>query len=325
MELNDKEKAKVDEFILDTLSNGEFINSVKYLSYHPKNRFIDDSIIVKDINSGGIKCVVMAGCKNNDNSTIISHPGTTFSGPIFKSSQSISEMTDIFKSVLEYYETKYKKIEFRIQPTSYASQPIEDILYMFTKNGYTLGYTALANIINISHLKDEDDIFKLYESKRRNQVKKSIRDYNYTFQKQNYIEENIWRNMNENLENRFEASTTHSYEEIIGLMNMMPNNIIPYIVQKDESQYGAFGLIYKFKNVFHTQYLDLNYQLSREYPNLLLIHNLIKEAINEGYHYFSFGASTENSGEYINEGLYNYKKGFGGGRIIQPVFRKELG
>lgn len=322
-ELEDKEKYKVEEFILGTSSNGEFINSIQYLSYHPKDRFIDDSIIVKDINSGVIKCVVMAACSKNKESILISHPGTTFSGPIFKSTQGVSEMDEILDIIFTYYEKKYSKLEFKIQPTTYAFQPMEDLHYIFIKRGYNLGYTALANIINISNLNNEEDIFKLYESKRRNQIKKSMRDYDYIFQKQDCIEEFVWRNMNENLETKFESSTTHSYKEIVELSNMMPKHIVPYIVKKNENQYGAFGLVYKFKNVFHTQYLDLNYKLSKEYPNLLLIHNLIKEAIKEGYQYFSFGASTEHEGEYVNEGLYNYKKGYGGGRIMLPVFRKE--
>jgi len=88
--------------------------------------------------------------------------------------------------------------------------------------------------------------------------------------------------------------------------------------------YGAFALIYKFKNVFHTQYLDMNYNISSEYPNLYLIHCLINTAVKEGFRYFSFGASTENGGEYLNETLYGYKNGYGGGSILLPKFTKEV-
>lgn len=322
-DLDEKEKDKVDEFILDRSSNGEFINSIRYLSYHPENRFFDDSIVVKDLGSGVIKGVVMAGFKTNDKEMIISHPGTTFSGPIFKDTQSVVEIEKILQLVLKYYEGKYSRIEFRMQPTIYSSQPIEDISYILIKNGFDFGYTALSNVIDLSHIKSEEDIFKMYDSKRRNQIRKSIRDFEYDFLMENSIEENIWNNMNDNIEGKFNASTTHSFNEITNLKNKFPNEIIPYNTQKLDGQYGAFALVYKFKNVFHTQYLDLNYNLSREYPNLLLIHSLIKQAVSEGFKIFSFGPSTENGGEDINEGLYNYKKGFGGGRIIQPVYKKR--
>lgn len=323
-DLDEKEKNKVDEFILDKSSNGEFINTLKYLSYHPDGRFIDDSIIVKDLSSGVIKSVVMAGCNISDKDLIVSHPGTTFSGPIFKSTQGVGEIDEILKLILGYYENKYYGIQFRTQPTVYSSQPIEDIPYLLIKSGFDLGYTALANVINLCDIKDEIDIFSTYESKRRNQVRKSIKDYDYNFQKEDLIDEYIWNNMNDNLERKFDASTTHSFSEITDLKDRFPENIIPYVMHKNGGEYGAFALVYKFKNVFHTQYLDLNYNLRLEYPNLLLIHNLIKLAIDEGFRFFSFGASTENGGEDINEGLYNYKKGFGGGRIIQPVYKKVL-
>ena len=88
--------------------------------------------------------------------------------------------------------------------------------------------------------------------------------------------------------------------------------------------YGAFGLIYLFKNVFHTQYLDLNYDYSTHYPNLLLITELIWEARRLGYRWFSFGASTESGGQVMNEGLYEYKAAYGGGDILLPVFTKCL-
>jgi hypothetical protein len=324
IDLNEKEKDKVDEFIFDELSNGEFINSIRYLSYHPGGRFIDDSIIIKDLSSGVIKSVVMAGCKPNDMNCIISHPGTTFSGPIFKTTQGIEEINKVLALILEYYESKYKKIEFRTQPTIYSSQPIEDIPYLLVKNGYSFGYTALANVIDLSKIKNDEDIFKIYDSKRRNQIRKSIRDFKYQFIEEDFIDEYVWGNMNDNLDKKFEASTTHSFAEITNLREKFPKEIVPYKTQNIDGQYGAFALIYKFKNVFHTQYLDLNYNLRHEYPNLLLIHNLIKLAIDEGFRFFSFGASTENGGEIINEGLYNYKKGFGGGRLVQPMYKKEV-
>ena len=33
---------------------------------------------------------------------------------------------------------------------------------------------------------------------------------------------------------------------------------------------------------------------------------------------------TENGGKVINEGLYNYKKEYGGGEIVMPVYIKQI-
>jgi len=95
-------------------------------------------------------------------------------------------------------------------------------------------------------------------------------------------------------------------------------------VETREGEYGAFALVYCFKNVFHTQYLDLNYRFSKQMPNLMLISKLILKARELGYSYFSFGASTEDSGNILNYSLFRYKAEYGGGSILLPLYTKDL-
>lgn len=322
--VDSSEKDKIDKFLLDVDTNGEFINTIKYLSYHPKNRFIDDSIYIKDIDSGTIKCVLMAASTDEQPQTIISHPGTTFSGIVLNHKINIQEVKDIINLIESYYRIKYKYIIIKLSPFIYHKQPNQLLDYLLMKNKYIYGFTALANVIDLSKINGEEQIYNLYDSKRRNQVRKTIKDNQYEFLQLRKIEEHIWENINKNLDLKYKATTTHSYTEIVSLSNKFPKNIVPYVVYKKGGQYGAFSLIYKFKNVFHTQYLDLNYELRNEYPNLYLIHNLIKMAINEGYRFFSFGASTENEGNILNEGLFNFKNQFGGGSILLPKYTKKL-
>ena len=105
----------------------------------------------------------------------------------------------------------------------------------------------------------------------------------------------------------------------------MPEYIVPYEARTKEGEYAAFALVYQFKHVFHTQYLDVNYRFTGEYPNLYLVHNLLIEAVRQGCRMFSFGASTEDGGNYLNEGLFAYKAGYGGGSILLPSYTKCRG
>ena len=273
------------------------------------------------MDSNTIKGVMMATYKD---SHLISHSGTTFAGPIFNTKDSYKTISAVLNLLLDYYEQKYSFIEIKTTPQYYSKQELGVLDYLLLKRGYQYGMTALANIINISGIKSEDDIMGLYDSKRRNQVKKAIKCDKFIFQRTNNICEYIWEHMNQNLINKFNSHTTHSYDEIVELHGRMPENIIPYEIHTTDGTYAAYALIYKFKNAFHTQYLDLNYDLSKDYPNLLLIHKLIEEAAILGYNTFSFGASTERGGEYLNEGLFEYKSGYGGGSILLPLYTKQL-
>ena len=178
-------------------------------------------------------------------------------------------------------------------------------------------------MINIAHIEKEEEILFLYDSAKRNHTKKALKSGLFLFDlKDKIIHPKIWQAMNNNLNQKFASHTTHTYEEILELQGKFPDKIVPYYVNTHDGEYGAFALVFKFKNVFHTQYLDTNYKYTGQYPNLLLIYELIKIARSEGYHIFSFGASTENGGDFLNTGLYNYKAGYGGGDIILPKFVK---
>lgn len=320
----ERETSRIDRFIMDSSTNGEFINTVKYLSYHPPGRFSEDSIYVEDVDSGMIKCVLMSASAKDDADVIVSHPGTTFAGLIFNSKDSVGEMAKVVDLVEAHYKSNYKKIVLRTSHPCYSDQPNQKIDYMLLRKGYKFGFTALVNIIDLSKINTEDEIFGLYNCRKRNQVRKSINGNRFSFTQKENIPREIWMNMALNLDRKFDARPTHAYSEINELQHMFNEKIVPYATYKANGDYGAFSLAYKFKNVFHTQYLDMNYDLSRENPNYFLLHHLIIEAIREGYRYFSLGGSTEKRGEYLNEGLFRFKSGFGGGSILLPQYEKEL-
>ncbi len=318
------ETSRIDRFIMDPNTNGEFINTAKYLSYHSAGKFCEDSVCVEDIDKGAIKCVLMSASTKEDEDIIISHPGTTFAGLIFNIRDEIDEMVKAVGLIEKYYKSDYKKIVLKTSNSHYGNQPNQKSDYILMKKGYEPGFTALANIIDLSNINEEVEALELYNSRKRNQVRKSIRQNSFSFMETGDIPEAIWRNLNMNLKRKYKTQSTHNYSEIVKLQTMFPEKIVPYAAYKSNGDYGAFSLVYKFKNVFHTQYLDMNYDLSRENPNHFFLHNLILQAMREGYKYFSFGGSTENGGEYLNEGLFRFKNGFGGGTILLPQYIKEL-
>lgn len=315
---SEQEKVRINEFILKKNTNGEFINSPLFLSYHPDGRFIDDSIVVFDAGSRAIRAVMMAAKRKVEDDIIVSHPGTTFAGPIIDRKMSIELIEEAVSIMLDYYEKKYKRIEIKLTPAYYSYQSCDVVIYFMLKRGYSLGMTGLSNIINISDLRTEEDVLNLFDAKRRNQVRKVLKEEFFVFHEEDSIAPLVWANMNRNLELKYHSKTTHTFNEICDLKSKFNDKILPFYVKTNDNIYGAFGLVFKFKNVFHTQYLDLNYEYTGKYPNLFLIMKLIQKAREFGFDYFSFGASTDKGGAVLNYSLYNYKAGYGGGDIILP-------
>lgn len=320
--LTEDEKKRVDEFILRHSSNGEFINTFSYLQYHPKGRFEDDSVVVINEDSGTVEGCIAA--VSIGSSLVISHPGTTFAGPVLDETYGIQKKEEILGMLLHYYETKYPKIELKLRPDYYSFQPDHTISYFLLNRGYTYGMSALANIVNISNIQSGQDVLQLFHTARRNHVKKVVKEDKFYFHKEDQVLADEWGHMNQNLKAKFNVQATHTWEEINRLKAKFPDKIMPYYVHAIEGGYGAFALVFCYKNVFHTQYLDVNYKYANQYPHLLLIYQLIQQAKELGYRYISFGASTEQGGKYLNYGLYNYKAGYGGGDVILPLYTKEM-
>jgi len=321
---SEKDICDIDAFILAPSTNGEFINSLRFLSYHPKNRFQDASIAIFDRDCGRLCGVVLANeIRCSKETCLVSHQGTTFAGPVLSQRLGIRETKAVLECIISYYEARYSKIEFRLAPEIYGTQPFGRIEYFLLCHGYQYGLSGLANVISLSGITDENTSLLLYKAKRRNQVRKALREHKYHIQHFEIVPEYAWHSLEENLWDKYGVKPTHTLSEINDLLLRFPQNISVDVALRSDGCYGALAVSFLFRRVWHTQYLDLNYALAKDYPNLFLIHELIGEAIQQGYPWFSFGVSNERNVKVLNEGLFDYKSNFGGGEVLLPCFVKK--
>lgn len=74
------DEAAWDDFIEHQAVNGTFLQTRRFLNYHPKDRFQDCSLIIED-KKGHIAAVCPACCvEENGEKQFISHMGSTFGG-----------------------------------------------------------------------------------------------------------------------------------------------------------------------------------------------------------------------------------------------------
>ena len=78
------------------------------------------------------------------------------------------------------------------------------------------------------------------------------------------------------------------------------------------------------KQVFHTQYLAVRQDSTKQFINEYLYTNLIIEAKNESFDNISFGTAVLDYGKIMNHSLAMYKEGYGTNTYINYRYTKKM-
>ena len=88
-----------DRFVMNDSVNGTFLQTRKFLNYHPEGRFTDASFFVE---KSGIVVAVVLGCNVDDK--FVSHQGSTFGGPVIsKDFYSGHKILEIIKTIEPWF------------------------------------------------------------------------------------------------------------------------------------------------------------------------------------------------------------------------------
>ncbi|WP_460880283.1 GNAT family N-acetyltransferase [Pontibacter rugosus] len=124
------------------------------------------------------------------------------------------------------------------------------------------------------------------------------------------------------LKDKYNLSPIHTAEEMQQLATVFPENIKLYAATKDGALLAG-ALMYETSTVAHAQYLAA----SEKGRNLHALEVLVDWLLTEVYphkSYFSFGVSTEQQGQYLNEGLVWNKESYGARTIVHDFYEIQL-
>ena len=80
--------------------------------------------------------------------------------------------------------------------------------------------------------------------------------------------------------------------------------------------------VFKQAKAFHFQYLAPDDTKREINATTALFVNAMREAAQIGYKKFSWGISTEDGGDYLNENLYRFKESFGALPSVNARYEK---
>lgn len=284
--------------------NGLFLFERGYMDYHA-DRFTDASLLVRD----GEKLVAVLPA-NAAGDTLASHGGLTFGGLVIDESLRLARLVELVGELKNRLpDLGFTRLVYKQTPSFFISPQSSEDSYALSRAGARVTRVD-ANFV--SDLSRPPDV----QERRRRSAKKATKAGVTVSESDDF--KTFWAEaLVPVLHARHGVAPVHSVEEIELLRARFPANIRLFVARR-EHRVLAGTVLYLYRGVTHAQYIAANDE-GRETGALDLIFSALLAQPPGAPRFFSFGISTEDAGRVLNEGLAEWKEGFGA-RAVPHTF-----
>ncbi len=323
MEYEKSYEAAWDRFVLEESINGTFLQTRKFLNYHPEGRFEDNSLMFMKGNN--IIAVIPANIvRHGGEKKLISHMGSTFGGIVLGKPYKKIDETDTILSELDDYLTSNRFTQISLKMTSrlyteMESELLDYLLFLHNfKSACEIGYA-------VDFLHYNPDIASNFNASRRRGYKNSLKkELRYKLLAADSDVAQFYAVLVNNMK-KFRTQPLHTLEELLEFKNCRLKQNISFYGVYFEDTIVAGSMVFHFgKKVFHTQYLAANQDNLSLYPSEFLYMKLIETAKEQEFEKISFGTSTLEHGKILNKSLAQFKEGFGTFEYVNRTYTKIL-
>ncbi|HHH42504.1 MAG TPA: GNAT family N-acetyltransferase [Gammaproteobacteria bacterium] len=300
---------KWDAFLGETPA-GTFLHSRKFLAYHG-NRFTDRSVVLLDAGER-ILAVFPAAEDGERPGLIVSHPGSTYGGMIWRQGTGGEVLVDALTEIVRYYSAcGYQELRYKAVPYIYRQAPCDDDLYALFRLGADRYRCDLSACIDLER--------RGRVSGQRKRGARKAATHHVRISTAVELVPEFWAVLEQNLRTVHGRSPVHSVDEIQLLYSYFRENI-RFVMAQHEGRVIAGVVLFIIGSTVHAQYIASSEQ-GRSLGALdYLFEHCIQEYSAGGARYFDFGTCNEGEGKILNSGLYNFKQGFGAGGVVHEFY-----
>ena len=316
-------ESRWDAFVLNASANGTFLQTRKFLNYHPAGRIVDASLLVLD---GNNIVAVIPACEAREDGgrCFFSHKGSTFGGIVIDAARyTVTTLETLFPLLEAYWrDAGYACAYLKNTSAVFARKSPELLDYYFYKTGWR-EIDELSFYIDCAKL--GESITDAWSSGRRRDYRYALRN-GLTFRRLSGDGEleAFYAILTENLA-RHGTAPVHTLEELREFRDRRFPDTVDFCGVFRGGELLAGTMLFCFGDrVLHTQYLAQRADAAKLFAMNYLIYSLIRLAKERGFEKFSFGISTEERGKVLNVGLAVFKEGFGAEFCNNRSFFKEF-
>ena len=318
-------EAEWDRFVMKESGNGTFLQTRNFSNYHPAGRFEDASLVVVNEKDAVVAVVPAAVQLRDGKRTFVSHPGSTYGGPVIRTAYNTAARTiGILQAVDRYIAANYEAALFHPTVSMLEGEENQTLLYAFSYLNYTQ-FTELNTWVPLEG-KNPDSILASFRQDKRQNVKKAMK-HDLTFRRLETKEEveTFHALLAQNLA-KYDVKPVHTAAELWDFKtNRLKKETNFYgVFEQDRMVAGGMTFFFAQSNVMHTQYLSADLSIRSYSPAAYLYYQVLCDAAAKGCKALSWGISTEDHGKVLNFGLVESKEGYGSRHALTLSFAKEF-
>lgn len=310
---------RFDHFVEKESANGTFLQSRRFLNYHPAGRFTDASFALQ---KSGTIVAYFPGIVAEGN-RFVSHGGSTYGGPVIaKDYYTGSRLAEILAEGDRYLSEKFQGALFKITPRIFAEESPDLLEYALEHLGYRR-HTELSSYTPL--LADRDPLENCDKECRRIFKKSEIEGIRYRALETPEDFETFYRFL-EISKAKHQVRPVHSLQELHDLKDHRIPDHIRFRGIWDNATLVAAMMLFVFErtSTIHAQYIAPNPEYTRFQPTTALYVRAMREAALEKMKTFSWGISTEKGGEFLNQTLIRFKESFGAKPSVNVRYEKNF-
>tara|TARA_B110000438_G_C15767074_1_gene630136 strand:+ start:196 stop:1161 length:966 start_codon:yes stop_codon:yes gene_type:complete len=301
------------EKIIQYSNNGTLFHTRKFLSYHPKDRFIDHSLVFFK-NNKPFSLLPAVEINELDSKILFSHPGASIGSFVTPTDLSFNDALQLVDKLNRYIKKlNFSGIRITLPPIIYNKRKTNYIDYSLLRYGYKYVKREISSILYLENSIEENvNKFKpshrqaLRKAQRSGIVVKKSDDFN-----------SFYKILKKNLKNRHDVTPTHSVDELLKLKSMFPKEIILHGAFLESKMIGGVVSFVTNDEVILAFYISHDEIFQKFRPINLLFYEILKDAITNNFKVFDFGIFTID--EEPNMGLAKFKENFGSSGIFRDT------
>ncbi len=306
-----------DSFV-ENANGGTIFHKRKFLNYHPVEKFIDQSIVIKKKNK--LHSLFPAVEINKNGKRIISsHSGASYGGFVTKKDLNVKDAFDLVKSLEKFAkENEFNASQLTFPPLVYQDKYNNYLEFALFRNEYNYLKREISSVVQLDV--ESDKILSTFKAESRTAVKKSIAQGIEIAETERF--EEYYEILKKNLKLRHNVNPTHTLDELLLLKKIFPTKVRLFGAFLEDKLIAGVCNFSANKEVVLAFYIshDEEYQMYR--PVNLLFYEIMKRYHEEGYRFLDFGIFTVNMEP--NWGLGKFKESFGARGIFRDTFYKEF-